>query len=243
MIHDHAELAHVAIAAGEGRFNAYAGIHKALRAALAHALFTLGRTDPTDDSARRRTATEVAGVLALMRRHVVHEDACLHPALQARCPGVCDAAQREHRAHDEALDRLTDALDRWARDDRSAGGQQALYLGLARWVGENLEHMHREETDHNTALWSAYTDEELIALHDALVASIAPEEMMAYARWLLPAMNAPERAAMLADMRAKAPPAAWEAMLAVARERLDDGDWARLARDLGVAPVPGLVAA
>ena len=120
----------------------------------------------------------------------------------------------------------------------SAAAANRLYAHLARFVAENLEHMHVEETQHNAALWATYNDFELLAIHDELVASIPPQEMMQIARWLLPAMNAPERAAMLADMRAKAPPAAWEAMLGVARERLDEGDWARLARDLGVPPVP-----
>ena len=37
----------------------------------------------------------------------------------------------------------------------------------------------------NAALWAAYADEELAAIHNALVASIAPQEMLGIARWML----------------------------------------------------------
>ena len=69
-------------------------------------------------------------------------------------------------------------------------------------MAENLEHMHHEETEHNAVLWDAYSDAELEAIERALIASVAPDEMAAVARWMLPAMTAPDRAAKLTEMQA-----------------------------------------
>ena len=66
---------------------------------------------------------------------------------------------------------------------------------------------------------------------------------MTVARWLVPSMNPLERFHLLADIRAKAPKEAFEAILATARPHLAVPEWAKLARDLGLAPAPGLVEA
>ena len=49
-----------------------------------------------------------------------------------------------------------------------------LYRLLAIFIGENFLHMHMEETDHNDALWFAYTDAELVALEHRIHAMIPP---------------------------------------------------------------------
>ena len=109
-----------------------------------------------------------------------------------------------------------------------------LYRELALFAAENFRHMHVEETAHNAVLWARYTDAELVAVHDALVASIPPDEMMAISRWLLPFMNPLERFHVVADMRAKAPGPAFEAMLQGVRPYLAPRDWDKLSRDLGL---------
>jgi hypothetical protein len=98
--------------------------------------------------------------------------------------------------------------------------------------------MHVEETAHNAVLWARYTDAELLAIHDALIASIPPDEMMAVARWLVPFMNPMERFHLLADMRAKAPAPAFAAILELARGHLTMPEWTKLARALELQPAP-----
>jgi hypothetical protein len=67
------------------------------------------------------------------------------------------------------------------------------------------------------------------------VASIAPQDMMALLGWFMPALSAPERAGMLGGMRASAPAPAFEAALAIARQRLAPAEMQRLSADLGLA--------
>ena len=74
---------------GDGRFNFYATIHKALRAAMNETLHALGRTDPEEPAELHSACDRVVELMELMERHVEHENQFIHPALRARCPGVC----------------------------------------------------------------------------------------------------------------------------------------------------------
>jgi len=110
-------------------------------------------------------------------------------------------------------------------------------------VAENLEHMLVEERDNNAALWAHYSDAELAHVHDLLLASVPPTEMLHSTRWVVVALSVAELAPMFAAMREKAPPAAFALFLDVAREHMDDVRWAKLSRALGLAAVPGLMTA
>lgn len=247
-MHSHSiEIAAIAAAAraGEGRFNLYAGIHKALRAMMADTLLALGRADPTDEAEVHDAGDRTIELMEMFERHLEHENRFIHPALRARCPGVCDAVAEEHEDHLRHTAQLRGAARALAAvpADERAGAMHALYLALALFVADNLRHMHAEETAHNGALWATYNDFELLALHDELVASIPPQEMMTVARWMLPASNAIERCLMVNDMQAKAPAPAVAAVLDLARAHLSPRDWAKLARGMNLPPVPGLVSA
>ncbi len=228
-----------------GREDLYAGIHKALRAVMAECLLAVGRADPTDPQDVTDAEARVRALMDLCASHVHHENNFVHPAIEARTPGLSADVAHEHQDHLQQIARLRaaalqlDTLDAAQR----AGALHRLYLDLSLFVAENLRHMHVEETEHNAALWCAYTDDELRAIHGALVATIPPAEMMQVMRWMLPQMNAPERLAVLGGMRQEAPAPVFRAMLDVAQPHLAPRDWAKLSTGLGLPPVPGLVEA
>jgi hypothetical protein len=238
------ELAQVA-AAETPRFDLYSGIHKALRAFMADTLLGVGRMDPLDDADLAATGERVLQLLGFCGAHLMHENAFVHAAIEARAPGASDRIGHEHEEHVAHIAQLAEMLAalRVAAPGQRHAAAQRLYGALALFVAGNFEHMHVEETAHNAVLWARYTDAELLAIHDALVASIPPQEMMTVARWMVPFMNPLERFHLLADIRAKAPKEAFEAILATARAHLAAAEWAKLAHDLKLAPVPGLVAA
>lgn len=225
------------------RLDLYGPIHKALRAFMGHVLQRLGTLDPEDDAERAAAVAELQSLLGLMRSHLQHENDFVHAAIEARRPGAAAATAADHLGHLEALGNLEDEVQalRDALPPHRAPLARRLYRHLAVFVGENLLHMQVEETQNNAALWALYDDAELAALHDRLVASIPPAEMALAARWLVAGLDDAELAALYADMQAKAPPPAFEALLEIARSRLDERRWARLARALGRPPVPGLV--
>lgn len=238
------ELQQVA-AAQQPRMDMYSGIHKALRAMMADTLLAVGRMDADDGLERAQTTQRVMALLDMCASHLKHENEFVHTAIEARAPGASAAIAQDHETHVQHISELADAATALLNAPQAirAALVQQLYRGLALFMADNFQHMHVEETAHNAVLWARYTDAELIDIHNALVASIPPEEMMRVARWLVPFMNPAERTALLADMQANAPAPAFAAVLDVARPHLSDNEWAKLTRSLGLAPAPGLVGA
>jgi len=233
---DQRELRHVAEAAAP-RVDMYAGIHKALRALMADTLLAVGRMDSEDALERAQVTQRVLELLDFCRSHLQHENDFIHPALEARAPGASGKIAHEHEEHLQAIVALADQATALLQCEPAArpAAALALYRALSLFIAHNFEHMHVEETAHNAVLWARYTDAELIAIHDALVASIPPHEMMYVLRWMVPFMNPIERAAMLGDMRAHAPAPAFAAALEVVRPHLSEREWAKLGQSLGLA--------
>jgi len=235
----------VAAAHSTPRFDMYAGIHKAMRALMADTLMAVGRMDPQDPQELAAVGERVLELLDFCNSHLEHENNFVHTAIEARAPGASARIAHEHDDHVANIDNLKRKVAALCASEAGSAAAlaQDLYLALTLFVAENFQHMHMEETAHNAVLWARYTDAELIAIHDALLASIAPAEMMFALRWLVPAMNPAERAGMLGDMQAHAPAPAFAAALAVVQPHLSQADWAKLSRALGLPPVAGLVTA
>lgn len=240
---DPKELAQVAATAAP-RVDMYAGIHKAMRALMADTLLAVGRMDVDDALDLAQTTERVLQLLDSCARHLEHENAFVHAAIEARAPGASEAIAHEHEEHLRHIADLAAAVNtlRQCPPAQRAMVAGRLYGELALFVAENFQHMHVEETAHNAVLWARYTDAELIAIHDELMASIPPQEMMFTVRWLIPFMNPAERAGLLSDVRGKVPAPAFQAMLDTVQPHLTQTEWAKLARALGLPPVPGLVA-
>ncbi|MES2977226.1 MAG: hemerythrin domain-containing protein [Pseudomonadota bacterium] len=239
------EMNEVAAAQAPARFDIYGGIHKALRAMMTDTLLALGRTDTNDPAEVDSACQRIVQLLNFCASHVKHENDFVHAAIEARATGASAELAHEHDEHLASIARLigqTLALPH-APVSQKARLAQVLYRELAVFVGENFLHMEVEESAHNAVLWSRYSDLEIVGIHQALVASIPPEEMMFTLRWLVPFMNPAERLAMFKDMQAHAPAPAFEAALAVAQPHLSCGEWTKLARGLGLPTVPGLVQA
>jgi hypothetical protein len=225
-------------AAQPPRFDMYSGIHKALRALMADTLLALGRMDAADELELAQTTQRVIELLEFCGSHLRHENEFVHTAIEARAPGASSAIAHDHGHHEEQIARLcvsAGSLRSMPLESRPAAALD-LYRQLALFVADNFQHMHVEETAHNAVLWARYTDAELVQIHGALLASIPPEEMMFTARWLVPFMNPAERTAVVGDMRAHAPAAAFAALIDVVRPHLSDREWVKLADSLGLPP-------
>ena len=108
-----------------------------------------------------------------------------------------------------------------------------LYRHLALFVADNLQHMHVEETENHATLIECYSEEEVRAIEGGIIGSHTAAETIMAMRWMLPAVNAPERAALLAGMRQSAPQPAFDATLAAVRPHLGARDWGKLEAAIG----------
>ena len=219
------------------RPNLYAEIHKAMRAVLCETLVTVGRTDAFDAAEVASTLAAVRELLDHCRGHLDKENEYLHPALEAVEPGTSARIAGEHDEHLQAIADLDEdvAVVEAATDAGRDAALFTLYQRLSLFVAENLAHMMVEETRHNATLWAHYGDDELDAIHDRILASIAPPEMMRILRWMAPSVTPASRAAMFGGMRAAMPPPVFVGIVEFAKSHLDAFDAAKLDRDLALA--------
>lgn len=209
------------------RFNLYGPIHKALRLFMGDTLARCGRLDWEDAAELAEVTGQVEALVGLLGQHLAHEDHFIHPFMQALRAGSAAQAGADHHDHEEALAAL--ALEaRLLREQPSEAQAARVYQDLALLMADNLQHMQLEESAHHQCLWQHATDAELMSLHDRLVASIPPEEMMLTLAWLLPALAPRERAGMLLGMRENAPAPVFAAALQLAERKLDAKGWAKL---------------
>jgi hypothetical protein len=230
-------------AEGAGRLDLYAGIHKALRLFMSRTLMRIGSTDPRDDADVADALQQLERLLALCELHLKDENEFVHPALERARPGSAARIAGEHEHHREAFADLRDLAGLVAHSAASsrAAALGRLYRALALFVADNFQHMQVEETAHNAVLWTAYTDAELAAIEQAIVGSIPPQAMAEALHWFFPALNAPERAGMLAGMRQGMPPQAFSGVLGIAEATLPAADHAKLQRDLQQPAAPQLM--
>lgn len=225
--------------ANVGRLHLYTTIHKALRANMSEVLTSLGQMDANDDTHCQEVMDDLEQLLIVLHGHVETENTIVHPAIEARNPGALKGIEAEHADHLDVIDRLhahTRTLRALSGRERAAFAL-FLYRELSRFVAENLEHMLAEEEKNQELLWTSYYDEELLNLHQKILASIPPEKMAVIAPWMISSTNADERLAMFMGMRATAPAFVFEGNLKLAQSSLSSRDWNKLAKALGVAPL------
>ena len=162
------------------RHDIYRHVHKGLRALMGEVLTAVGRVDLDDPRDVAGTIGRLNALMALLRSHMHHENQFIVPALEARRPGSGGSSAREHAEHLDAIEMLETYARRvqigvGAARETAAG---TLYRKLALFVAENLLHMHIEELENNAVLWAAYSDAELAAIEQALVASIPQHRMV-----------------------------------------------------------------
>lgn len=172
----------------------YVEIHKGIRSLLFDLVRKSGQLDFADAPSVALFREELKAGIDFLMRHAEHENQFVGPLLARHTPELYRRIVGIHDAQEKELPELLAMIDR--------GAGHNFVLELARIAGELLVHMTEEEEVLMPALWAVMTDEEINAAHDALVASIPPDEMAYALRWMLPAMNGPERAALEARMAA-----------------------------------------
>jgi hypothetical protein len=217
------------------RFDIYRPIHKALRLSLSNLLTKLGSTDFLDEAAGSEAIVALRQQVALSRSHLRYEEEYIHPLLEQRSNEPLHGLEDDHRHHEQRLTELEElafAIESAADDEKPSLGQ-LLYLTFSRFVAEDLMHMAEEETTTLALLHRHFTDPELQEIEGAIVAAHPPEKLMSTLSLMIPAMNMSERVGFLRNIRASAPPEAFEAVLSnVAEPSLAPQEWQLLEKQL-----------
>ena len=224
--------------ARKGAPDLYQTIHKGLRNALQANLIRLGRLDVDDPADIEATTAELEDLLEWLHEHLTIEETFVHAAIEQRSPLEPPAQTRHDHEHHQRDIRILQGDCRLLASSADLPGPvrealaRQLYLCLGRFVGENLVHMTFEETVMNTQLWKLFSDKELHAIHGRIMASITPPEFARAVRWMIPALNPTERAAVVKGARATIDPVVFGILLAQIRSLLDARDREKLERAL-----------
>jgi iron-sulfur cluster repair protein YtfE (RIC family) len=212
------------------RLDLFRNVHKGIRVMLFDLVQKAGRTDFTDITSVAVLRAQVRDTFELLESHAHNEDQFVMPMLRVAVPDLADEFGAAHEAQEAELPALRaglEALDTSSADTARLG--HVFVVRLGRIAGDLLMHMSDEETIINPALWSAYSDEELLVTERRLVGAIPPEKMSRYLRWMLPAMNLPERVGFLSML----PPPVFDFVRAVAKQVLTPAEDLALDARLG----------
>jgi hypothetical protein len=205
----------------------YRDIHKAsARALRGHRAGNVDREIGARSSGRRTLAHAGAALIS----HAEHEEEFVQPVLKqmrrsSRTSSSRTTSAREADGVHRAAERL--AVDAISTERRRL--THRLYLALASFTAEYLQHQAFEELEIAPALAGFVSAEELVAIDRAIVASIPPDQMAIGLSLMLPAMNIDDRTELLGGMKHGAPPPVLAGVQALAQSVLAPSDYAALA--------------
>ena len=206
----------------------YRDIHKGLRAELFAVTLEAGRIDPICREDRLALAAHVSSVRHVLESHAHHEDSFIEPQLSSHLPELAEKIAADHGTLEPrfaAIDDLaTQLTDTPVADVRRLLFH--LYHELSGFTSAYLAHQLVEERIVMPALQAAIGVEAVVGIHVGIVTSIPPVEMAQSLSFMLPAMNADDRAELLGGIRAGAPADAFQGVLALARSVLEPADYA-----------------
>jgi len=176
-----------------GRFAPYRLIHKALRLMLQEGLTACGRLDARDARQRIALADDIEQRLCICELHITAQNRFFHGPLQARGARVVQGIQNDHWDQLACIDELRTCLHA-LRDTPQDPPAEAhdLYLQLSQFVADTLAHMAEEETFLTQALWSHFSDHEIMGFSRAADSAWPPEVQESLQRWLSRSLAAPE---------------------------------------------------
>tara|TARA_B100000378_G_scaffold236026_1_gene202727 strand:- start:100 stop:861 length:762 start_codon:yes stop_codon:yes gene_type:complete len=219
------------------RYDLYGSVHKGLRRTQCLLLTRLGANDFTDAAATEKLLADMKRLLSMAAAHVEHEDREIHAALHERGIGTGHVDEQ----HDDHREAFTIIANKIAAVENTKGAARVeagrgLYLTFAAYIADDFAHMHEEETVLCPILWQNFSDAELQAIEMRIIASIPPEENMAFTRMMLPAMNPAERNAMVGGMYRAMPAEVFNAVVEFAiRPSLTEAEFAAVQTGIGLA--------
>ncbi len=179
--------------------------HKYVSFALSELERLIAKTDFTDTAAIAEIQSEWLRIKEMLEGHAYHEEHNFHTLLEKKGSTIHHEAHDDHEHQEETLKKLQCLLDavQTSPDPIETGYQ--FYLAFRRFVGDNLLHLHEEETKLLPELQRLCTDEELRAIEYPTYDLMTVEEMQEMVQVLFPHMNFSDKCAFLTDIKLAEP--------------------------------------
>jgi len=217
-------------------FDIYRNIHKGIRNGLFSVTLAAGEVDPHDQSAVQAVAQRWSDLVAVLVAHAEHEDDFVQPEIARFAPEYAIEIAEAHPRLEAQMAELEVLADRAAEScvEQARILTHRLYLGLASFTAQYLQHQEFEEFEVMVMLSQHVAPEELRAIDNAIVASVTPEMMVQCLSIMVPAMNVDDQTELFGGMQAGAPPEVFAGALGLAQSVLEPERYEALAHRLGV---------
>ena len=217
-------------------FDIYRNIHKGIRHGLFSVTLAAGEVDPHDQPGVQAVAQRWSDLVAVLVAHAEHEDDFVQPEIARFAPAYADEIAEAHPRLEAQMAELEILADRAVNScpEQVRLLTHRLYLGLASFTAEYLQHQEFEEFEVMVMLSQHLTFDELLTIDNAIVASIEPDMMAACAALMLPAMNIEDQTELYEGARMGVPAEVFDGMLMLARSVLEPVRYQALTQRLGV---------
>ena len=188
------------------------------------------------DAEEAETALEKVRIgVDVFDEHAAHEDLFVLPAIQQYEPSLVDAFEQEHEKDHALSERLRGLLAVYhhaIKTEVKIETGQAINQAFIDFMIFNLEHMAKEETMLNKVLWRYYSDAEILAINQRIVASIPPQEIAITSAWMMRGMSNTEISAWLKEVEEKAPEPVFTQLFSIAEKELPNNRFRKVQENL-----------
>ncbi|HEV2600838.1 MAG TPA: hemerythrin domain-containing protein [Candidatus Babeliales bacterium] len=168
----------------------------------------VARTDFRSDEELNTVKQAFEELIELLEAHAHYEDTSLHVLLKQKNSDVYKHIEQDHEHLDEqiiSLRTLLTTIDQaGTQEDKIEAGYQ-FYLWFRKFSGDNLLHLHEEETIILPELQRLYSDEELKKVEAATYNIMTAQDLIQMMQELFPQMNPSDWEAFLIDIKDAVP--------------------------------------
>jgi hypothetical protein len=148
---------------------------------------------------------------------------------------LVDAFEQEHetdRALSERLRGLLIVYNHAIKKEVKIATGQAIGTAFMEFMIFNLQHMAKEETVLNKVLWRYYSDTEILAVNQKIIASIPSEKMIVTSAWMMRGMSNAEISGWLKAVEKNAPKPVFTQLFSIAEKELPNDRFQKVLENL-----------
>ncbi len=221
-------------------------IHKGIRSMIYDLASRLQAADFTDRAASESlladlqhefsNAVSATCVLCLLHLHAGHEELQVFPSMQPIDPTLIRALVDDHQEISRRLVALTSLGDQLAASgapDRRAELGARINREANDLFAFYLVHMNKEEATLVPAMQEHFTDDEMRAMQGRIIASLPPDRLASFLRWMLPSLTTAELVRLLTGVKQGPSPQALGFVNGIGTAHVDPTRWAAVRERVG----------
>lgn len=189
------------------RYRLYRG-HKYVSYALSELERAISKTNFASNEAVKKIKTQLEPTIEMIKFHAMYEDKTIHELLRKKSSDIHLAIESDHKHHDAIFQELSDILDQIVQSENPEEkidlGYE-FYLKYRLFVGENLIHLHKEETIIMKELQRLYPNDEDLKVDYDTYNKMTTDQMIHMMEVLFPHMDINDHYVYLKDIKTSQP--------------------------------------